>query len=54
MSCLLWGLFESQHMREDVTEPHLSARMVCGTGREGRRQRVEAEDPGTPGRRSDS
>lgn len=34
--------------------PHLSARMACGTGREERRQRVEAGDPGTPGLRSDS
>lgn len=35
-------------------QPHLSARMVCGTGREGRRQKVEAGDPGTPALRSDS
>lgn len=35
-------------------QPHLSARMACGTEREGRRQRVEVGDPGTPGLRSDS
>lgn len=54
MSYWQWGLFECQHMREDVTQPHLSARMACGTGREGRRQRVEPGDPETPGLRSDS
>lgn len=54
MSYWLSGLFECQHMREDLTQPHLSARMACGTGRVGRRQRVEAGDPGTPGLKSDS
>lgn len=35
-------------------EAHLFARMVCETGKEGMRQRVEVGDPGIPGLKSDS
>lgn len=54
LSYWLQYLFKSQHVTKALTQPYLSARTACGTGRGGRRRRVAVGDPGTPGLRSDS